>query len=88
MSRPVASVLTATADLARALTGPAPTLPPRVLRAARRAVDLVAAAVRNEVAEHGAEQAAARLLVSSPTLRRWRAPGGWLRATQEPAQGD
>lgn len=78
MSRPVASVLTACADLARALSGPAPALPARVLRAARRAVGLVAEAVCAEVAEHGAEAAAVRLGVGSATLRRWRAAGGWL----------
>lgn len=85
MSRPVASVFTACADLWRALHGPQPPpLPAKVLRAARKAADLIASAVRDEVAEHGPEAAAARLGVGTATLRRWRAPGGWLHA----AQGD
>lgn len=83
MARPVATVPTALADLARALSREQPRLPARVLRAARRAVDLVAEAIRDEVAESGAEATADRLGVSPSTLRLWRGAGGWL-APPEP----
>lgn len=85
MPRPVASIPTALADLARALTRPAPRLPARVLRAARRAVDVVAEAIREEIAESGVKATAARLGVAESTLHLWRA--GWLREPQDGAQG-
>lgn len=82
--RRAATVPSALADLAGALTRPAPQLPSRVLRAARKAAETARAAVLEEIAEHGVKATATALGVSESTLHLWRAPGGWLRIEPEP----
>ena len=68
-----------------------PASSPLSARTLRRLAAVIAAAraeILAAVSAEGAGVAAERLGVDAATLRRWRAPGGWLRAAQEPAQGD
>jgi hypothetical protein len=84
MARPLPSTAAALAVLASTREPEGSPLSART----RRRLDAVIAAARAEllaaVAAEGAGAAASRLGVDVATLRRWRAPGGWLHA----AQGD
>jgi len=84
MARPLPSTAAALAVLASTREPEGSPLSART----RRRIDAVIATARAEllaaVAAEGAGAAASRLGVDVATLRRWRAPGGWLHA----AQGD
>ena len=58
-----------------------------MLRAARRAVEVVAEAIREEVEESGVKATAGRLGVSESTLHLWRAAGGWLHVAPAESRG-
>jgi hypothetical protein len=60
----------------------------RTVRAARELLDAARADITAAVEAHGVTATATALGVSRSTLKAWRAPGGWLHAAQEPAQGD
>lgn len=89
MPRPAPSLGSVAADLARHAAGERPAW---VSAATWRRLRALAEGLRADalaaVAAEGAVRAAVSLGAARDTLRLWRAPGGWLRATQEPAQGD
>lgn len=87
MARPSPTVSGAIAILDGAEEPATSPLSSRTLRRLAAAVGAARTEILAAVAAEGAGVVAERLGVDAATLRRWRAPGGWLRATQEPAQG-
>ena len=85
MARPV-SLGSALADLARTLPGAE--LPAPLRRRLVRDLDAARAHILADLDARGVLACAAALGVHRATLHVWRAPGGWLHAAQEPAQGD
>ena len=88
MARPSPTISGALAVLDGAQEPASSPLSARTLRRLAAVIAAARAEILAAVAAEGAGAAAVRLGVDAATLRRWRAPGGWLRATQEPAQGD
>ena len=88
MARPLPTTAAALAVLAGTHEPDGSPLSARTLRRLAAVIAAARAEILAAVAAEGAGAAAARLGVAAATLRRWRAPGGWLRAPQEPAQGD
>lgn len=81
---------TATAALAVLAGATEPATSPlsaRTRAALARAIARARQDILDAVAREGVTAVAARLGVARSTLALWRAPGGWLRAAQTPAQG-
>ena len=88
MARTLPSTAAALAVLAATREPDGSPLSARTLRRLAAVIAAARAEILAAVAAEGAGAVAERLVVDAATLRRWRAPGGWLRRAQEPAQGD
>jgi hypothetical protein len=84
MARPLPTTAAALAVLAATREPEGSPLSARTRRRLEGVIDAARAELLAAVAAEGAGAAASRLGVDVATLRRWRAPGGWLHA----AQGD
>ena len=82
MSRPSPTMTGALAVLASAQEPDGSPLSARTRRRLDGVIDAARAELLAAVAAEGAGAAAERLGVDVATLRRWRAPGGWLHAGQ------
>ena len=87
MARPIPSTSAALAVLAGTHEPDGSPLTPRTRRRLDAAVGAARAEILAAVSAEGAGAAAERLGVDVATLRRWRAPGGWL-CTTEPREGE
>ena len=87
MARPSPTISGALAVLDGAQEPASSPLSARTLRQLAAARAAARREILAAVAAEGAGAVADRLVVDVATLRRWRARG-WLRATEEPAQGD
>jgi hypothetical protein len=82
MARTLPSTAAALAVLAGAFQPAETVLSPRTRRRLAAVIGAARTEILDAVAEHGAAVTAAREEVDVATLRRWRAPGGWLHAGQ------
>lgn len=88
MARPLPTTTAALAVLAATQEPDGSPLSARTLRRLAAVVAAARAEIVSAVAAEGAGVVADRLGVDVATLRRWRAPGGWLHVAPQPAQDE